>query len=192
MHAGGPLFTFDGDEVGLAAAGDGLGQQRLAAPRRPVEQDPRRHRDPEGAVQALEHDGEDDVLLHLLAQVRQGADVVPRDVGDGGEPLALRAGLHARHGRPEVLLRDERGLQLRLVRDHLRRVCGSGALPLTASPPSAKMRVIAHAAASRVTACRSAPTKPGVMAAISSKSTSAPKRMPLDTACTRGLTLFSK
>merc|ERR1719488_452295 len=100
------LGPLDRDEVGLALVGDGLGEERLAAARRAVEEHALRRRHPE----LLELVGELDGVLHRLLQLAldalEAANVVPRHVGhlDGGLAQRRRVG-HAER-LAEVRLRD--------------------------------------------------------------------------------------
>lgn len=84
------LGAFHGHKVRVALVCDGLREQRLAAPRRPVQQDTCRHPQPElfellRVPERVQH-GE----LELVAHFAQGADVVPRDVRDRRESFPRR------------------------------------------------------------------------------------------------------
>mmetsp|Transcript_38871 Transcript_38871/g.99305 ORF Transcript_38871/g.99305 Transcript_38871/m.99305 type:complete len:370 (-) Transcript_38871:1412-2521(-) len=87
------LGALDGDEVGLALVGNGLGEERLAASGGPVKEHAARGVHTKLRKLLRVHDG----VLHRLLQLPLGriqpTDVVPRDVGDLDHRLAQRRGV---------------------------------------------------------------------------------------------------
>ena len=100
------LGALDRDEVGLALVGDGLGEQRLAAAGRAVEEDAarRRHAELEELLRML--DRILDELLELALDVLEAADVLPRHVGHLDDRFAQGARVALAEGPLEVLVRD--------------------------------------------------------------------------------------
>mmetsp|Transcript_23619 Transcript_23619/g.50895 ORF Transcript_23619/g.50895 Transcript_23619/m.50895 type:complete len:404 (-) Transcript_23619:1377-2588(-) len=102
------LWALNGDEVGGALVGDGLGKQRLAAAWRAVKEDALRRAHAEllelvGVVDRVLHN-----LLELALDALEAADVLPGDVGHLDDRLAQRR----RVGRAE------RGAEVSLVHSH--------------------------------------------------------------------------
>lgn len=83
------LFSFppnphlDRDEVGSCLVCDGLGHQRLPAPRRAVEQHAHGPAQAHGGVLLRELDGPRDGKLQLLTHILQRTHIGPADAGDG-------------------------------------------------------------------------------------------------------------
>jgi len=100
------LGALDGDEVGLALVGNGLGQQGLAAPGRPVEEHPARghHAELEELLGVL--DGVLDQLLQFPLDGFQAADVRPADGGDLHQSFPQGAGCALTHRIPKVVFKN--------------------------------------------------------------------------------------
>ena len=105
------LGPLDGDEVGLALVGYGLGHEGLAASRGSVEE----HSLAGAHAELLELlrmlDGVLDQLLEVSLDVLQAPDVLPGDVGDLHHGLAEAGGVGNTQGVAEVVLVDRHGVQ---------------------------------------------------------------------------------
>ena len=139
-----------GDEIGLAFARGRLGQHGLAGPGRAVEQEAPGRPDAEPAERFGMLQRQLDAFAQLVARRVEPADIVPADVAAPGpslraSPTAGRASAHCRS--PIAVDRQ--------ARRALRSGCVSSARLILGM-----IRRTASSAASRVSAARSAPTKP--------------------------------
>merc|ERR1719440_2620001 len=105
------LGALDRDEVGLALVGDGLGEERLAAAGRAVEEHAlgRRHAELLKLLRELDRVLHD--LLQLALDVLEAANVVPRDIGHLDDRLAQSRRVGGAERGTEVLLRDGHRVQ---------------------------------------------------------------------------------
>ena len=105
------LGALDGDEVGLALVGNGLGHEGLTATGRAVEQ----HALGGAHAELLELlgmlDGVLDQLLEVALDLLETTNVVPGDVGDLHDGLAEAAGVGNAEGVAEVVLVDGHGVE---------------------------------------------------------------------------------
>src|ERR1041385_8031072 len=105
------LGALDGEEVGAGLVGDGLGQQRLAGARGPVQEDAARRLDAHALEGHRVLQRPLDGLLELLLDVGQAADGLPGDVGDLDQELAQGGGVDDLERALEVVRGDLHLLQ---------------------------------------------------------------------------------
>lgn len=105
------LGTLDGDEIGLALVGNGLGQQGLTTSRRAVEEHTTRglHAKLQELLGMLHRVLNQ--LLKLLLDLLQASDVIPTDIGRLHDGFTNGRWRGFGHGKAEVLHGHGQGVQ---------------------------------------------------------------------------------